>query len=135
MVKFIDIDPADIDTSRHSRRGRVSYPIIKGFLERNVKVSKLDLTGLDKNPQYLRSVLQTYITNHNMPIKLFSAGGALHLMRLDIDNDGNPIEDWEEKNPRTTEGAAGLQRFLEPKAITGEEVERRFQEEVGKSTK
>ena len=71
MVKFVDIDPKDIDTSRMGRRGRVSYPILKGFMERQRKVCKLDLTGFDKNPTYLRSVLSAYITSHKMPIKVF----------------------------------------------------------------
>jgi len=68
MVKFVDIDPKDIDTARAGRKGRVSYPILKAFLERNVKLSKLDLVGLDKNPTYMRSVLDAYTKAHNMPI-------------------------------------------------------------------
>ncbi len=80
MVKFIDIDPKDIDTTRSGRRGRVSYPILKAFMERNSKVSQLDLTGLHKNPAYLRAVLGAYIKSHNMPIRVFSADGVLHLM-------------------------------------------------------
>ena len=83
MVKFIDIDPKDIDTERLGRRGRVSYPIIKAFMERNTKLSKLDLAGLDRNPSYLRSVLGAYINTHNLPIRIFSAAGELHLMRLE----------------------------------------------------
>ena len=133
MVKFVDIDPKDIDTTRSGRRGRVSYPIIKAFMERQSKVSKLDLTGLHKNPAYLRSVLHTYVKNHNLPIKIFSAGGDLHLMRLDLDNDNNPIP-WK-PGMDVTEGAAGAERDLEPMPIDGKEVEARFQEEKGKSTK
>lgn len=134
MVKFIDIDPKDIDTSRSGRRGRVSYPIIKGFMERNVKVSKLDLTGLNKNPAYLRSVLTSYINTHNMPIKLFSAGGDLHLMRLDLDNDGKPIEGYNGEE-KTTEGAAGHERHMNPAPLDANEVAKRFAEEKGQSTK
>lgn len=134
MVKFVDIDPKDIDTSRSGRRGRVSYPILKAFLERNSKVSKLDLTGLHKNPAYLRSVLHSYARSHNMPIKIFSAGGDLHLMRLDIDNDGNPIEGWQDQL-EASEGSAGLERDLEPAPINGAEVKKRFAKEKGQSTK
>ncbi|KKN65459.1 hypothetical protein LCGC14_0481790 [marine sediment metagenome] len=134
MVKFVDIDPKDIDTSRIGRRGRVSYPILKAFLERNTKVSKLDLTGLDKNPTYLRSVLDAYAKSHKMPIKVFSANGEIHLMRLDLDNECKPIKNWEEAL-QTTEGAAGLERDLEPVPVSAAEVRRRGKQEKGKTTK
>lgn len=134
MVGFVQVDPSEIDTSRLGRRGRVSYPIIKGFMEANIKCARLDTEGLDKNPQYLRSVLTSYVKNHNMPIKIFSAQGDLHMMRLDLDNDGNPLEDWEQELT-TTEGAAGHERDLTPMPITPGEVEKRFQEEKGKYTK
>lgn len=133
MVKFVDIDPADIDTSRTGRRGRVSYPILKAFMERQTKVSKLDLTGLNKNPQYLRSVLQSYIKSHKMPIKVFSANGDLHLMRLDLDNDNNPIE-WE-PGLVATEGAEGAEADVQPVPLTDVEVSKRFKQERGQTTK
>ncbi len=134
MVKFVDINPKDIDTSRIGRRGRVSYPILKAFLERNTKVSKLDLAGLDKNPTYLRSVLDAYAKSHKMPIKVFSANGEIHLMRLDLDNDNKPIKNWEE-SLETTEGATGHERHLEPVPIDSAEVTRRGKQEKGKTTK
>ncbi len=134
MVKFVDINPKDIDTARIGRRGRVSYPILKAFLERNTKVCKLDLTGLDKNPTYLRSVLDAYAKNHKMPIKVFSANGEIHLMRLDLDNDNKIIKDWD-ASLETTEGAAGLERDLEPVAIDATEVTKRGKQEKGKTTK
>lgn len=133
MVNFIPIDPKDIDTSRSGRRGRVSYPIIKGFMEQNVKVVKIDPDSLgDKNPQYLRSVLTTYINNHNMPIKIFQAGGDLHLMRLDLNNDGTPIEGYNPEE-RATEGAAGHERNMEPTPLDAAEVAKRFEEDKTKS--
>ena len=133
MVMFIDIDPKDIDTTRSGRRGRVSYPIIKGFMERNSKVSKLDLTGLNKNPTYLRSVLQAYVTSHQMPIKIFSANGELHLMRLDLNNDGEQIP-WE-FGLTATEGAAGHERDMEVVPLDAVEVTKRFKKEKGQTAK
>lgn len=94
MVKFVEVNPAEIDTSRSGRRGTVSYPIIKGFMELNKKVVKLDLSDTSRPQQYLRAVLQSYIKSHNLPIKLFAAGGDLHLMRLDLNNDGTPNENY-----------------------------------------
>lgn len=136
MVNFVQVDPADLDTSRLGRRGRVSYPLLKSFMEANMKLAKLDMKGFEgKNPAYLRSVLTSYINSHNLPIKLFSAQGDLHLMRLDLNNDGSPNPDWEKENQKTTEGAAGHERDMAPVAITGEEVDKRFAQERGQKHK
>ncbi len=94
MVKFVDVDPATIDTPSDTHGGKVSYPIIEGFMQRNTKVCKLDLEGTDKNPAHLRSVLYSYIRVHRQPIKLFTSGGNLHMMRLDMDDEGNIDPDW-----------------------------------------
>jgi hypothetical protein len=124
MVKFVEVDPADVPTERLGRRGRVSYPIIKGFMETNYRVAKIDITGLGKNPAYLRSVLTAYINSHSLPIKLFAAGGDLHLMRLDMDDEGNVIPNWK-PDMATTEGNVGAERDIEAVPITPEEVEAR----------
>ncbi len=133
MVKFVDIDPKDIDTQRLGRRGRVSYPIIKAFMERNTKLSKLDLDGLDKNPAYLRSVLSAYIKTHNLPIRIFAAAGDLHLMRLDLDNDHKPIE-WTPEMGRTEHGG-GFEKDVPAVPLDADEVTARSKVEKGKTTK
>lgn len=132
-MKFIPVDPKDIDTSRAGRRGRVSYPIIKGFMETNQKVCKLDLTGITQNPTYLRSVLTAYIKSHKMPIKVFAAQGELHMMRLDLNNDNEPIE-WTPEEAATEIGG-GKERNAEPTPITDDEVDERFAKEKGAVTK
>lgn len=134
MVTFVKVDPKDIPTERLGRRGRVSYPLLKSFMEANMKVAKLDLTGLEKNPQYLRSVLYSYIRSHKLPIKVFSAAGDMHLMRLDLDNDGNPIPGYSYEES-ATEGAAGHLKDMEAKPIDGAEVDARFKQEKGQVTK
>lgn len=125
MVKLIEVDASEISTERLGRRGRVSYPLLKSFLESNVRCVKIDMAGLDKNPAYLRSVLQTYIKSHQLPIKLFAAGGDLHLLRLDMDDKGQLIPDWK-PGETTTEGNAGALRSLEAAPITPGEVQERF---------
>ncbi len=132
-MKFIDIDPKDIDTTRLGRRGRVSYPILKAFMERNHKVSKLDLSGMSQNRNYLRSVLTAYIKSHDMPIRVFAADGEIHLMRLDLDVENNPIE-WS-PGMETTEGAAGSERDAKPKPISAAEVRKRSKAEKKNPTK
>jgi hypothetical protein len=68
-----------------------------------------------------------------MPIKLFQAGGELHMMRLDLNNQNEPIENWQEE--QTTEGAAGHERSIPAAPINNAEVEKRFAVEAGKTTK
>ncbi len=134
MVKFIEIDPSNIPTHREGRRGRVSYPLLKSFLESHFKCAKLDLTGFNKNPTYLRSVLYAYIGTHKLPIKIFSATGDLYLMRLDMDDDGNVDPDWsvEEKG---TEGSAGDLRDVTPVPLTQAVVDERFKQEKDETLK
>ena len=142
MVKLVEIDPANIPTERLGRRGRVSYPLLKSFLESQMRCAKLDLAGLDKNVNYLRSVLYSYVRSHNLPIKIFSASGDLHLMRLDMDDAGNIDPDWKVKNTAImnggdipTEGNMGALRHLPAEEITDIVVERRFSQEKDKITK
>ena len=127
MVKFVEVDPEELDNLRAPHRGRVSYPILKGFLETGKFLVKLDTTGMQQSHQSLYSSLGSYIRNHELPIKIFSRRGDIHLMRLDVDEEGNEIPDWKEKKDIDTS--------IKPKAITKEEVAQRFEEEKGKTTK
>jgi hypothetical protein len=97
MVKFNQIDPTEFEDSREGRRGRVSYPILKSFLETGFFMAQLDRHGMQQSYQALYSSLTAYIRNHVLPIKLFSRGGQIILMRLDVDKDGNEIPDWQQR--------------------------------------
>jgi len=127
MVKFIKVDPSEVDNIRRGRRGRVSYPILKGFLETGHFIAKLDTTGMQQSQQSLYSAVGAYIRNPKMPIKIFSRAGDLHMMRLDIDPDGKKVEDWQTKDLMEQVGNA------EP--INPTEVDKRFKEEKEKTTK
>lgn len=133
-MKIIPIAPADIPTNREGRRGRVSYPILKSFLEAKIRCGKLDLTGVKQNPTYLRSVLYSYIRNHKLPIKIFSSSGELYLLRLDMDDEGEVNEDWVPED-ETTEGSAGHLRDVPAEIISPEVVGKRFAKEKRLSTK
>ena len=128
MVKFVEVGPDEIENVRYSRRGRVSYPILKGFLETGLFIARLDLTGLQQSKQALSTSLTSYIRNHNLPIKLMQRSGHFYLMRIDIDDRGNPIPDWAEKD---------LNEHIEQESveITPEEVSKRFDQEKGQTTK
>ncbi len=133
MVKFLDVDPDEIPNNREGRRGRVSYPILKSFLETNKYVAQLDRTGMQQSFQALYSCLNAYIRNHDMPIKIFSRRNQIYLMRLDIDKDGNFIENWREE--KATEGREGVDRDMEPVPLDEDEVDIRFEEERRQVTK
>lgn len=135
MVTFVQVDPSKLSTERLGRRGRVSYPLIKGFLEMNIKMAKLDTTGLTKNPNYLRSVLYSYIKSHKLPIKIFSLQGDMHFMRLDMDNNGVVDPNWKYEADQASEGSKALLRNEEAVPITADEVARRFSSEKGQITK
>lgn len=137
MVNLVAVDPATIGTTkREGRRGRVSYPIIKAFLESGVVCMKIDPTSTEKKPEYLRSVLTSYIKSHGHPIKLFSEGGELHLLRIDLDEQGNIDPNWQPEDPTETasEGSLGNRREMEPVQITLQEVDRRAAEDHVRST-
>ena len=127
MVQFEQVDPSEIDNLRAPHRGRVSYPILKGFLETGFFLAKIDRTGLQQSTQSLYSSLGAYIRSHDMPIKLFQRQGDMHLMRLDIDEEGKEIPNWKETRDIDTEFAAT--------PINSEEVAKRYEEEKGQTTK
>lgn len=133
MVKFREVDPTEIPNMRESHRGRVSYPILKGFLETGFLTAELDRTGMQQSYQSLYSSLSSYIRNHDMPIKLFSRKGELYLMRLDIDEEGNEIPNWREV--RDLDIKPDSEEAAQAKSITSDEVASRFKEEKDKTTK
>jgi len=90
MVKFVEIDPNDIQLVRHGRRGRVSYPILKMFLESGIAVGKLDRTGIQQSLMSLNSSLGAYIRNHGLPLEMWTSQGEIYLSRTDIGDDGKP---------------------------------------------
>lgn len=134
-MKFEKVDPRDIPFNREGRRGRVSYPILKSFLESGIHTARLDRTGIQQSFQSLYSILRQYAQNHHLPVKVFSAGGELYLMRLDYDAEGNPVENWEDALYAPTDGARGSEANIQPAPITPAEVKARAAEERGKTTK
>jgi hypothetical protein len=85
MVKFIDVDPNEIPNLRDGRRGRVSYPILKSFMETGKVLAKLDRTGIQQSLQSLNSSLGAYIRSHNLPLRVFNRQGEIYLARTDTD--------------------------------------------------
>ena len=127
MVKFIPVDPKEITRTKQGHRGRVSYPILKGFLETGNYIAQLDRTGMQQSLQTLYTILRQYARNHHMPVKVFSHQGNLMLMRLDIDENGKEIPDWEEKEL--------MQEIQDAPAITPKSVAKNFEIEKDQVTK
>lgn len=127
MVKFKEIDASEIDNMRTGRRGRVSYPILKGFLETEFFLAQLDRTGLQQSMQSLSSSLNAYIRSHDLPIKMFQRQGEIYLMRLDIDENGDEIENWQ--NVVDVDTAQNI------RPIDAAEVAIRFDKEKNQTTK
>jgi hypothetical protein len=140
VVKFIPVNPDDIPNFRESHRGRVSYPILKSFLETGEPLSQLDRTGMQQGVQSLNSCLNAYIKSHNLPIRLFNRGGQIYLARTDVGDDGlvdvkhNDIN----KIPRVQETVGKAPDDIDPTdvpLVTANEVQRRFAEEKDQVTK
>lgn len=144
MVQFIPVSPEEIDSInlREGHRGRVSYPILKSFMELGEPMCQLDRTGMQQSLQSLSSSLGAYIRSHNLPIKLFMRRGQIFLARTDIDpTTGKPMALGKEVGlgPRVREqvGVAPA-RLLEDDSIPeidGAEIDTRGQEEGNLTTK
>lgn len=96
-MKFIPVDPREMIDFRETHRGRVSYPILKGFLETNIYLARIDRTGIPRTAASLYSSLSAYARSHEMPIKALLRKQEIYLMRLDVDAKGNPLDDWKAK--------------------------------------
>jgi len=92
--KFVDLDPAEIRHIQRSRRGRLSYPILKAFLETKKFIVQFDPADTGKTVNSLGSSLSSYAKTHELPVRAFQRDGKLYLMRLDEDDEGNVIPDW-----------------------------------------
>jgi len=125
-MRIIPLDPKDFPDLREAHRGRVSYPILKQFLEMKIPMGQLDREGMQQSFQSLYSSLTAYTRSHSLPIKIMSRQGEIVFVRLDMDKDGNIDPDWvpPEKRPPGT---------ITP--ITPEVVAERAQKEKGKVTK
>lgn len=124
---FIAVNPDEIPNVRYGRRGRISYPIVKGFLETGLPVAKLDRTKMNYKIQNLQSTLNAYIRTHELPIKLVVRSGEIYLIRTDLDNEGNAI------TPEPTEKE--LARQEPPEELNADLVSAMYLQEKGQQTK
>lgn len=109
--RFIALDPEEVDEVMNhdasSRRGRVSYPILKGFLESGMEVAKLNREGLGHPAMHYQTLLKMYIEGHNMPVRLRLVNGELYLIRAEVEEGEEKKEDDAKEAPKLT--AANLE--------------------------
>ncbi len=139
MVKFIEIDPDEIPNFRESHRGRVSYPILKSFLETGKVLVRLDRTGMQQTLVSLNSSLNAYIRSHSLPVKMFNRGGEIYLMRTDTNDEGKvtpaDIHDFERNRDNVGVAPKELTDNLDNIPLVSDEVDERFEQEKDQTTK
>ena len=137
-MRFVEVDPDEVPNLREGHRGRVSYPILKSFMETGMEMAMLDRTGIQQSFQSLYSSLTAYIRSHNLPLKLFSRRGQIYLVRKDVGEDGTVEKVNLDKVDYRLEDSADEDEdvtFEDLVEVTPVEVETRFQKEKGKVTK
>jgi len=105
-VKLIPVDLKDLEITREGRRGRVSYPLIKQFLESGHLAALVDRTGVQQTSLGLMSALRSYAKNHNIPVSIFMRRGEIYLVRLDLNEDGTENPNWREDARAAEEAVA-----------------------------
>ncbi|KKN55903.1 hypothetical protein LCGC14_0577460 [marine sediment metagenome] len=88
-----------------NRRGRVSYPILKGFLESGMDVAKLNREGLNHPAMHYHTLLKMYIEGHNMPVALKLLNGELYLIRKEYAEQNEETNDEQKEAPKLTKAA------------------------------
>jgi hypothetical protein len=103
-IKFIDVDPDSIPNLREGRRGRVSYPIMKSFLESGKALVQLDRSELKRTAVSLVASLGMYAKNKGLPVKVFMRNGEIYFLRTDAtDKTTAPVLDIDEVTGREAE--------------------------------
>lgn len=132
-MKLIPVEADKIPDLQLRRRGRVSYPILKQFMESGSVASMLDRTNVQQSMQGLNSCLNAYAKSHKMPVSCFSRDGELYLIRLDLNGDGTPNPDYKPES-----GSSGQYKGGEvgpPKDITDEVIKERMEKDGENTTK
>jgi hypothetical protein len=92
---FQPLAPEEIPNLRESRRGRISYPIMKSFMESNEKAVQFNPPPTIKQSKSgLAALLKFYVNRHELPIEVIFRGGKLYLVRTDVDDNGEFDPNW-----------------------------------------
>ena len=94
-MRFVKVDPreaSDLLAREAVHRGRVSYPLLKSFIESGMFLARLDREGIGQKSYVLTASLRAYAKSHNLPVEVFTRQGEVYFKRLDIDEEGNPVK-------------------------------------------
>ena len=90
MVKLVEVSEEEaMSISSRGHRGRISYPILKSFMESNLRFSRLDREGLSQSALALTATLGAYAKTKGLPVRVSHRNGEVYLMRSDMDKEGN----------------------------------------------
>jgi len=108
-MKLVQVHESEVLARGGGRRGRISWPILKMFMESNIHLCMLDREGLQQTPTQIAASIRAYAVKKELPVKVFQRGGEVYLQRTDIDSKGNPIpkELQEEISKRESSVAEG----------------------------
>jgi hypothetical protein len=136
-MDFEAVDPKMISNRSAGHRGRVSYPLLKSYMESGIPVARVNTDGMQQSMVALRSSLTAYIKSHDLPVYVFQRDGDLYLARLDmeVDEEGtvHKVEDW--RTPKSSRGTdRGALADATPTPVNMDEVNKRYEEEKGNVT-
>ena len=69
----------------NTREGKVSTGIFREFLASGEEVVQVELEEDGKSIGSVRSTLSNYVKRHNLPVRVFTAGGNLYIERAEAD--------------------------------------------------
>lgn len=134
-MKLVPVDPKDFPEFREGRRGRVSYPLLKSFLETAMPLAMLDRTGMQQSLQSLTSSIGAYIRSHNLPIKLLTRSGQIYLARTDVDPVTKKVMPTKQIDQYRADANVTQVYETPPPAVTITEVKTRFAKERHQAAK
>jgi len=69
-------------------KGRISYPLLKEFLDSGMGAAKVDHEDVETNVGNLYVTLSLYIKAHSLPVRVTMRKQELYLGRTDADDKG-----------------------------------------------
>jgi hypothetical protein len=138
MDLFEPVEIDDIPANQGGANGRVSFPLVKAFMDSGLASAKLNREMIDENRtiKSLRGNIRYYVRQHKLPIMVHLVDGELYLIRTDM-NEGFKSE-WEiqQDKDEAKMHRNNLLKTVIPSApsvdLTDEEIERQAKQQ-GKS--
>lgn len=133
------VDPRTISNRGPGHRGRVSYPLLKEFMESDALVSQVDMEGMQQTMISLRATLSYHIRSKDLPVTVFQRDNILHLARVDKEmlEDGTIVDvpNWRDIRDASKGAESGEHAQDEPEPLDMEELNRKYEEERNAITK